>query len=152
MSEYHVGWVATGRLLLVVAFATLYWLGGRRHKWLRRYVGGIGFPLGVIALASTRVPLYICLLTTLSYPLFLSFGYGSLTRNHAWIRRFIFGTGLALAALPFAVVLHTWEMWAAQLGLSWLASLWLGLRNPVDAAEEETLIAALSVVLVPFLV
>ena len=151
MSEYGIGGLASAKLLLVVVFSTCYWLGGRRHKWIRRYVGGILFPAGVIAFAVMAGRFAWWQLAALfTFPAALSLGYGADSLWPKAYRRGLYGFALAMAGLPLA--LSAWPVFAAQVVLAVGASVYLGLLNPVDAAEEEALIATLSVVLVVFYV
>lgn len=152
MSEFTIGWLASAKLLWVVLFSTLYWIGGRRWKVIRRFGGGFLFPLGVCGFALVEQTFRLWMLLGLvTYPLALVFvGYGADTLGEKALRRAAYGLCLGLAALPFVV--GTWSLWGAQVLLAMIASVFLGLNNPVHAAEEETLIAALGVILVPFLV
>ena len=152
MSEYAIGWLASAKLGWVVLFATAYWLGGRRYKVLRRWGGGVLFPIGIIAfsvLATTYRPWFP--LAIVLYPLALSLGYGGETLGEKLRRRALYGLALGGVSILFA-----WPgalgLWGIQVALAMGASLDLGLTNPVPAAEEEALIAALSVLLVAFMV
>lgn len=82
-------------------------------------------------------------------------GYGG---EKLWVkvlRRSWTGLLSGLAALPIALVAHSypvWELFWMQLGLAILAHLLLGILNPLKAPYEESLIALLTVVIVPFMV
>ncbi len=155
MSEWSVGWLATAKLLLVVAFATLYWIGGRKNKWVRRFAGGLiisGGTVGFAIVAGTFSPWYLIALA--AYPGALSLGYGGSRTAVKLRRRLIFGAAVGACAFLFAWPLGGKALLAAalQLAVAVQASVVLGLLNPFEAAEEEAAIAALSVALVPFIV
>jgi hypothetical protein len=155
MSEWTTGWLTTARLLLIAAFATLYWIGGRRRKWIRRIAGGLLISVGTIGFAvalGTFSPWH--LLALAAYPAALSLGYGGTRTPVKLRRRLIFGAAVGACSLLFALPVGFKETLAAafQIALAIQASVVLGLLNPFEAAEEEGVIAALSVALVPFIV
>ena len=152
MSEYTVGWLGTAKLLLIVAFATLYWHGGRKHKFLRRFVGGAAFPAGVVALALVSGTFrWWHTIAFLSYPTALILGYGGDTLGKKIARRLLYGTVLGLASLPFALP-QAFDLLTVQIALAITASIGLGVTSRIPAAEEEALIATFAVILVPFMV
>lgn len=155
MTEWTIGWLATARLLLIVAFATLYWIGGRKRKWIRRIAGGLLISVGTIGftvLLHTFNPWH--LLAIPAYPGALTLGYGGSTTPVKLRRRLIFGVAVGACSLIFALPLGLKATLAAifQIVLAIQGSVVLGLLNPFKAAEEEVVIATLSVALVPFIV
>jgi hypothetical protein len=152
MPESTLVWVSVLKLLLIVAFALCYILGGRSGKWRRRWVGGLGLAAGLNLLAAYQDAWSGWLLLLFgTLVLALSLGYGGTTRTQKITRRLIYGLALGLASLPLALASGLWVAWGFQALLALVASLWLGLANPIKAVEEETLIATLSVVVTPFL-
>lgn len=155
MGEMLVGWTASLKLLLVVAFATFYWIGGRTGpgKVWRRYVGGLLFPLAVIGISLIANTFHwLFLLSILAYPVALSMGYGG---EGVWEKirlRSIYGLLLGSCGLFFAIPMHAWVLGFYQIVLAIMSSVILGTVNPTDAAEEEALIATMSVIMVPFMV
>jgi len=82
-------------------------------------------------------------------------GYGGDTLWEKVLRRIWTGLLLGLAALPIALAAHSypvWELFWMQLALAISAHLFLGILNPLKAPYEESLIALLTVVIVPFMV
>lgn len=155
MSEWTIGWLATAKLLLIVAFATLYWVGGRRRKWIRRIAGGLLISAGTIGFAFAFGTFSSWhLLAIVAYPAALSLGYGGSTTPAKLRRRLLYGVAVGACAFLFALPLGFKATLAAafQLGLAIQASVALGLLNPFEAAEEEAVIATASVLLVPFIV
>jgi hypothetical protein len=155
MNEYTHGWLATAKLLLIVAFATLYWIGGRKNKWVRRISGGLLISIGTVGFAvilKTFSPWH--LLAIAAYPGALTLGYGGSTTPVKLHRRILFGAAVGACAFIFALPLGFKPILAAafQMAVAIQASVVLGLLNPFEAAEEEAVIAALSVALVPFIV
>lgn len=151
MSEYLVGWLATLRLLIVVVFATLYWLGGRHQKGWRRWGGGLWLAGSTIALSLVAHQFYWhFLLALLAYPFALSLGYGGTSWGQKLLKRT--GYGLVLGGASAIFGFPFWNLIGLQVLLAVASSVLLGLTNPVDAAEEEALIAVCSVVIVPFMV
>jgi len=114
MNEWTIGWLATARLLLVVAFATLYWIGGRRNKWIRRIAGGLLISVGTIGFAvalGTFSPWH--LLAIAAYPGALTLGYGGSATPVKLRRRLMFGTAVGASAFIFAV-----PTWISTSGLA----------------------------------
>jgi len=155
MTEWTIGWLATAKLLLIVSFATLYWIGGRKRKWIRRVAGGLLISVGTIGFAAamgTFSPWH--LLAVAVYPGALTLGYGGSTTPVKLRRRLLFGAAVGACAFTFALPLGLKATLAAafQIALAIQASVVLGLLNPFEAAEEEAVIATASVLLVPFIV
>ncbi|MBI4227665.1 MAG: hypothetical protein HY600_05305, partial [Candidatus Omnitrophica bacterium] len=94
MSEYALGWLSTAKWLLVASFATCYWLGGRRYKVLRRFVGGglLGIGLNVLAAVQGGWTAWHLLLVP-AYVAALHLGYGGDTTGEKLWRRALYGVG-----------------------------------------------------------
>lgn len=155
MNEWTIGWLATAKLLLIVAFATLYWIGGRKNKWVRRIAGGLLISIGTVGFSvilKTFSPWH--LLAIAAYPGALTLGYGGSATPVKLRRRLLFGAAVGVCAFIFAMPLGLKATLVAtfQVALAIQASIILGLPNPFEAAEEEAVIATLSVALVPFIV
>ena len=144
------------KLLVACLYAWIYAVGGRAAgpgKWVRRWVGSpimIGALYGFSALADT-----LSTERALAIPLFFGtaiFGYGGKTLIRKFLRRLLFGSCFALYAIIIGHLYSTMMLGIAQAILALFASLFFGLLNPDKAAEEETEIAILSVVLLPFIV
>lgn len=131
--------------------ASLYSLGGRSGKWLRRFVAPAWLMTGV------AMSLYFAgkwgtdsLWFLLSYPLYAavwSVGYGVNSQLTRWLKnkyivRAVTGMAYALAALPIAFVsghgaVSLLLIFAAA---SALVVAYLGAKNPLPAAVEEFLV------------
>ena len=137
-------------LFTLSLFAFLYSLGGRKEKWLRRFLGSTLFCLGcnLIAFQSNIWSIWM-LGGFVTYPIALSLGYGGNTTATKLFRRTLYGLALGLASIPFLI--HQPSMILFQTLLSMSISIWWGIKNPTSAVGEEGAIGALSVILIPFL-
>lgn len=148
MNEWGLVWMVPLKLLPTCVFVTTYVIGGRAHKWIRRYIGMPLFVLFCVALAKFDWK-SISLLPLL---LGVILGYGGDTLKEKFIRRLLYGASFGIAGLIIGFVFNKPLLGLFQLSISLQASLFLGLTNPDDAVDEEALIALLSVVLIPFIV
>ena len=153
-NEYMIGLQGVARMAWAGVFSTLYMLGGRKHKWIRRYLGGILFPAGIMAWSlHIHTFRYIMLGALVTYPLVLSMGYGGNSLIRRIGRRVAYGLLFGVAGFPFVLGNPAMlDLFGFQVGLSLVASVYFGLRNPLPAANEEFNIAFLSTLLVPFYV
>ena len=169
MDEVTLGHLAGLKGLLVVAFAWLYQWGGRewrpdntpeflhgligKQKVLRRFVGGLLISLGTLAFSAFLGSYqHWYWLAVLFYPAALTMGYGGDSPGEKFWRRLVYGLAVGACSLVFGVVLGGKMLYLSyyQIALSVSASLFFGLLNPLQAADEETVIATLSVLLAPF--
>lgn len=152
MNEYHmIGWSVLNTLV-VLAVATLYALGGRSEKWLRRFMAPAVL-VGYCAWPDRWVAF-------LSYPLYIaaySLGYGESSFLAKWLRsklivRAVTGACYVLAAAPIAVAygvpISTYGFMAvfALVGTWWITSF-----NPFKAAADGYMVAFSTTFFVPFL-
>lgn len=145
MSETWTGTVAFIGLLITAVGCFFYMLGGRSNKWLRRFIGSL--------ICSTAIWVEALLMGVfdwwqlLTYPLLaivFSLGYGSDIPLTKIIKRFI----VVLGSMSVGILL-----WLTIGGASWmilplqfmiaLGSIWLGVKNPVQAAAEEFFVCLL---------
>lgn len=153
MSEWHYVLVASLKVFLVALFAILYCIGGRRQKLWRRWVGGgvLGVGLNGFALwAGVWNVAYLLLIP--AYIAALHLGYGGVRTSSKLYRRVVYGMGLGSCALLVSLLTGQVGLGGFQLLLAVGASVYLGVLNPVRATDEETLIAAFSVLVVPFMI
>ena len=153
MSEWSEILLAAIKLITVGVFAVLYAVGGRHKTWIRRYAGGLfiaGSTIGFSVYQGRFHTLSLVALATI--PAALASGYGAETFWGKVTKRLRYGVLMALASLPIALAGHSVGLWSLQALLCVIASIGLGVFNPVKAVEEEVLIATLSVLLVPFLI
>lgn len=152
MNEYQIiGW-SVFNTIIVLEVATLYALGGRSNKWLRRFAAP-----AVLVSYCTASAGWVALL---SYPLYAaaySLGYGESSVLAKWLRsklivRAVTGACYVLAAAPIAVAygvpISTYGFMAliALVGTWWITSF-----NPFKAAAEEYIVAFSTTFFVPFL-
>jgi len=145
MSEYVIGWTAVGSLAGLTGACALYMLGGRHGKWQRRYLGSFVLSATVNA-ASCVMGLWTAWLL-LVFPCLVagfSLGYGGDTLLQRVFRRLVYVLGVCSAGLVFYLVLghRVWWIFWPHLGMG-LWSVYLGTKNPVHAAAEETFICAM---------
>lgn len=134
------------RVMAVGVFATLYSIGGRSDKWIRRYLGAITFSAILIGLSlwfgsfnwwfAAIQPLAIYV---------LSRGYSTT------VKRIGYGIVFGIFGLLCGLSLGDWFLGAVQFLIAVFANIVFGLYNPVKAPLEEGLISGLSVFIIPFM-
>ena len=153
MDEWGLTWQIPIRLVPTVLFALLYAIGGRGPKWVRRFIAGPFFGASIIGLSLLYKSFHWAYLgLPIMYMGALCLGYGSDDLITKIIQRFFYGLILGLIGVYTAFWGHHIGLGLFQLLLAVQASLFLGIVNPTSAVFEEALIAAFSVVIVPFLI
>lgn len=152
MNEYTIIWLcALGGSGLVVS-STLYTLGGRKHKALRRWVGAfiLALTVNLVFISMSRwSPWYIGIfpLLVIAY----SLGYGASAPLEKVIRRTLYALAVLMNGLLCAIVLtmsgsvsimNVWTLFTVHVFLCGL-TVFIGVRNPIYAASEEFLISML---------
>ena len=151
MTEWRQLWLVFAGLLLLALFGLCYMIGGRRGKWVRRFVGGLLFPTGCLWLAQQGGTFQWAMLVSLvAYPAALSLGYGGDTLGEKLRRRSLYGLALGACGLFLLISAGHPFIGLWQVVLAVLASLTYGIKNPIPAVAEEGQIALLSVCLIPF--
>ena len=142
MNEYTIGWQASISGLGAVAGATLYWIGGRNNKIIRRLLGALVLSLtlnGICLWRGMWNPFFL-----IPFPLLFggfSLGYGDkgVTKSyHKVIKRTSYALACCVSGLVFCFVLggNAWLVLVPHVGIA-LWSVFLGFKNPIDAAAEE---------------
>jgi len=154
MTEWMQSLVFIHKLLAIVLFAGCYIIGGRRWKWVRRFLGSALFGLCLAGLAYwQRSFSYWYLLYPLLLSIALCMGYGGDTTLIKFRRRLTYGTILGLSCLPIAILGSAWVLFAIQFILCIVASVIFGVFNPLNSAvDEEGIIAVISIILIPFMI
>lgn len=146
MSEFDIGTLAVFGLIGLSVSAFFYQWGGRSRKWIRRWIGALVFALTVIlmSLKMGKFSYYQLLIIPMligSYHL----GYGG-TDNllSKIIRRSIYAIAVCSSGVIMALTIggSAWALLIVHYGVG-LWSIYLGVRNPIQAAGEEVLICAL---------
>ena len=151
MTEWRQLWLVFAGLLLLAMFGLCYMIGGRRGKWVRRFLGGLLFPTGCLWMAQQGGTFHWLMLGSLiAYPAVLCLGYGGETVGQKLRRRTVYGLGLGAAGLWLLIPAGHPLIGLAQVVLAILVSLGFGIRNPITASAEEGQIALLSTCLIPF--
>lgn len=149
MNEWTLVWLTIPRILILLVFVLCYVIGGRQWKPMRRIVGGIFLSASVILLSITLHSFRWWFLSSLAaYPIALSLGYGGNNTTTKFLRRLLYGSVLGAVSFIYGNI----ELAIYQTVIAVIASVWLGIRNPVPAVNEEALIALTSVSTVPFMV
>lgn len=153
MNEWILVWLVPMRLFAVLVFSTLYVIGGREHKWIRRFIAPLFF-VGILALVSYFVQSQYWRLAPLAgLPIVLSLGYTDKDGfGFGWARRLIYGTLFGGIGLAMGFMYGLWYIGLWQMLMAILASMILGLLNPLEAVNEEALISTLSVMFIPFMI
>ena len=155
MDEYLIGYTAVGSLFGLALGCLFYMLGGRNGKWMRRAIGSlfISVTVSVAALIMHTFNWWLIL----TYPaLFVgfSFGYGADILWEKIAKRTLFAVAVVSAGLVCAISMggNAWFVFIPHLGIG-LWSIYLGVKNPIQAAAEETFVCAvlnLGMVMYPF--
>ena len=154
MNEWTLVWLTIPKVLSIFFFIMCYIIGGRKRKWIRRFLGGIGFGLSIfgISILASHINWWLLALPV-AYPLALCMGYGA---DNLWaklIKRTLYGVLFGLIGLYAGFMTANLYLGIAQLILPIIVSVSLGVFNPLkDAVTEETLIATSLVIHVPFMV
>lgn len=149
MSEWGLVFLVPIRIAIILIFALCYVIGGRRWKWIRRFVGGAWIAVSTYLLAVVlNTDRWFMLFSLPAYPAALSMGYGADTFWGKVFRRALYGLLLGGCSFLFG----NWALAIFQTIVAVFASVYLGIVNPVKAVEEEAQIAILCVVTVPFMV
>lgn len=151
MNETLLVWLVPLRLLAVMLFTFCYVLGGRAHKWIRRFVGPAIFTCLLWVIAVLLHSSLWKLSPLLGLPIVLSLPYTN-KDGYGWLRRLVYGVLFGAIGLAVSILAGCWPVGMLQGILCVLASMVLGMLNPVEAVNEEALIATLSVVLIPFMI
>lgn len=145
MNEYLIGFTAVGSLIGLALGCMFYMMGGRSGKWLRRFIGSlvISTTLWVCALIMGKFNWWI--LGT--YPILalgFSLGYGADIPLMKIIKRAIVASCVVLAGLLCAITYggSAWMVLILHFGVA-LWTVFLGVKNPIQAASEEVFVCAL---------
>jgi hypothetical protein len=143
MSEYYLGTLPVLGFLTMTLGCYMYMRGGRSDKWQRRFVGSFILSSGLwgtFALLGTFSYwyLFVYLLTIATF----SKGYG---RTNRVLKRF---TVVGISLLASLVILGVnsfpsdlWGLFAFEFAIA-SVTVWLGVKNPMDAAPEEFFVCA----------
>ena len=145
MNEYTTIWQGFFGLIGLSLASLLYAIGGRSQKLWRRLGGAAMLAAVVNTLLLWRGmwdPWALCV-----FPLLFigfSMGYGADTMWMKVTRRTIYAFGVLSAGLLLAFLYggNAWWILVPHVGVG-LWSVWLGVKNPVEAAFEEMWICAL---------
>lgn len=152
MNEWQLVWI-TGLKVWAISFFTMcYIIGGRDFKWVRRFLGGIGFSSLVTVNAILIGSFHWILLTLfILMPLGLSLGYGEDSKLGKFWPRFLYGLYFAILGLVLGYFLNL-TLGIFQFFLALITTVVLGTRNPVHAVYEEALIALGLTLTIPFMI
>lgn len=142
MNESVIGWTAAGSLGGLALACGLYMQGGRKHKWIRRFLGSLVLASTVI-LSSIVMGIFDWWMMAV-YPCLafgFSLGYGGDDFAEKFWRRLSFALGVTSAGLTMALILggNAWWVLAPHLGIA-VWTVFLGIKNPLHAAAEEAFV------------
>ena len=139
MSEIFIVTVAFIELIVLAIGCWCYMWGGRSGKWKRRFIGSL--------ICSTAVWVGLLLMNRFSYWSLLiypilaigfSLGYGSDIEYEKFFKRLIIVVTICGAGLILTFILKGSSIYILPLQLLIACgSIWLGLKNPIQAAAEE---------------
>ncbi|RTL04635.1 hypothetical protein EKK58_10010 [Candidatus Dependentiae bacterium] len=145
MSEYVTVYQFFGSMIGLSIATLLYMLGGRKDKIIRRLGSAT-----ILAITNN----VICLLRGAWSPWFLlmipalfggfSMGYGGDNTWTKFFRRLLYAVGVIGCGLIFCLVYggKAWLLFVPHVGIG-LWSIWLGIKNPIEAPAEEGLICSI---------
>ena len=157
MSEYTIGWLSSLSGLGLLLSSTLYWLGGRRDKYLRRFLGSfvLAATVNLISLFMGHwTPWLIAIwpLITIGYHM----GYGGDELMVKIKRRFIYASMVVVCGVLYCAFVSTSCVWVfIPHFLIAMFSVYLGIKNPIYAAAEEFFVSMmlnLGLIMYPFVV
>lgn len=160
MEEYLVLILSFMKLALIGLIACLYALAGRgmlgRLKLRRRWVIPLALCIGTMFFAMVAGTwCWVMLLSIPAYIVVMHIGYGdsSILRKKLGKvgQRVTIGLLYGAASLTFVIPTGQWHLFILQTLLA-VGIQTLGIKNPIPASEEETLIGVGNFLLVPFMV
>jgi len=145
MSEYDIIWLASGSGIGLVIASTLYSIGGRAKKIIRRLGGALVLALTVNIISGFK-GIWTGQLLLILPLLFAGFsmGYGADFVPMKILRRTLYMLGVCASGAIFIWSFggNAWWVFIPHIGIgAW--SIYLGVRNPIDAAAEEFFISML---------
>ena len=154
MNEYLEGFYGTLALIISTLFAGVTMLGGRSGgRLLKRVVAPLLFCTTTIGLSLLVGKFQWWFMTSfVAYFVSCMVGYGGNTLWEKIERRFIWSLIRSISAITFCLFTGAWVLMILQTAVGLISSILLGILNPLNAPQEETLINFLSVVFVPFMV
>ena len=154
MSEWNLVALAAMKMLLLTGFVSIYVIGGRTHKWIRRWVGGTLIIIGInIIMALKGNWSFAHSAASLSVYLGLIAGYGATTLSGRISARFIYGLLAGLAGIGPAWIGETWMVLPIHFLFCIAGSVYLGTINPFgNAVDEEGAISLSCMAMIPFMV
>lgn len=152
MNEELLVWLVPIRLFAVIVYCLAYVISGRGGpKWIRRWLGPALFALLCWIVAMFLKASLIGLTPLLAIPVVLSFGYSN-NDGKGWIRRLIYGLSFGVIGLVMSFIYWCWPLGMIHMIICVMASMVLGLLNPIEAVNEEAMISSLSVICIPFII
>lgn len=151
MNEYTIGFIACGNLVALAIAAMAYMCGGRKNKWIRRYIGSF-----IIALAINLTTVYFDKWSAwllLLYPALIlqfSMGYGVSGAMPKWIKRMIISIVSILTGVFLCYILGGGYWLLIVHAIVGLSTVFFSSKNPIFAAAEEPLICVLNNLLLLF--
>lgn len=145
MSEWALVFSFPLKLIPTIIFFLCYMIGGRRSKWVRRYIGPVLLTLSCAILAlvfgslSWKILglLVLCPILTLPY--------------HSDDERLRYALALTASGLVFGCLFQS-PLGYLQAFISFGVNIFFTCNHPEPAVNEEGLIAFLSTALIPFMV
>jgi len=145
MTEFNIGLLASLSIIALAIMCFLYMWGGRSGKWKRRFIAAFIGAL-TVNLLSLAMELWSPWLLTVFPALSIGFhlGYGSDVFLTKVFKRSICALAICSAGLVCCFIFggHAWMILPLHIGVG-IWSVWLGVKNPVHAAAEETFVCLL---------
>lgn len=157
MGEFTTGTLATLSIVGLALMCFLYMAGGRSGKWKRRFLGAfVGCALinALLAIRGLWSPWALTIMPALSIGYHL--GYGSDIPFIKVVKRTICAVAICSAGFILCLIIggNAWFILPLHVGVG-LWSIWLGTKNPLEAASEEVFVCLLlnaGLIMYPFVV
>lgn len=156
MSEMAIGTLASVSIVGLALMCFFYQWGGRSGKWKRRFVGAfIGAALvnGLLLTNGIWSPWALTIFPALSIGFHL--GYGSSVHLIKVFKRSVYALAVCGSGLILCFILggSAWVILPLHCAVgAW--SIWLGVKNPLEAAAEEVFVCLLlntGLIMYPFI-
>lgn len=141
MSETQLGSIPVVGMLLLTLGCWLYMKGGRSEKWIRRFWGSF-IVSSAVWVESYLVGNFTWWLMAI-YPLCIGsfvLGYGSTTLGGKLRRRATVVLASLVSGILLAYLFNAWAVLPIEIVVA-SVSIYLGVRNPIQAAPEEFFVA-----------
>ena len=147
MSEKKQQFIALVKILIAVAFALLYSMGGMGEKWMRRFIAPTLLTLSIFAFSRNwRVFIQLPLMF-----ITLSMGYGADGLWDKILRRGLFGFANGISSSFYLLRQEKWRLSDYHVVLLTSAYIVFGVWNPFPNARVEEMVLGFLIAFIPIM-